>query len=237
MFVKFFCSKLLGGGIESMAITEAFGGEMSFLVVLNVITSLKYYLELFQFHLTEFRTGKTQLSHTLCGEWDTFLTCLAWLIWHGSPQNPIRICLYSTFKSNSVLLLQWLRSCQERTATQEGKSSSLTQRTLCILSMLAPYVKFWIWFLQDICQIFNKGYFCSNVFIVSWHPWLTHAFSSRPDRLRDIADRFNVDHDAVLDNVLYARAYTSMNSYMRTRKIKTRDQDTLLQWSSDLLIL
>ena len=34
------CSKLIGGGIESMAITEAFG---------------------------EFRTGKTQLSHTLCG--------------------------------------------------------------------------------------------------------------------------------------------------------------------------
>uniref|UniRef100_A0A8C5QRD0 Meiotic recombination protein n=1 Tax=Leptobrachium leishanense TaxID=445787 RepID=A0A8C5QRD0_9ANUR len=31
----------------------------------------------------------------------------------------------------------------------------------------------------------------------------------RPDRLRDIADRFGVDHDAVLDNVLYARAYTS----------------------------
>ncbi|KAK2820848.1 hypothetical protein Q5P01_023807 [Channa striata] len=31
----------------------------------------------------------------------------------------------------------------------------------------------------------------------------------RPDRLRDIADRYNVDHDAVLDNVLYARAYTS----------------------------
>lgn len=34
-----FFSKLLGGGIESMAITEVFG---------------------------EFRTGKTQLSHTLC---------------------------------------------------------------------------------------------------------------------------------------------------------------------------
>uniref|UniRef100_A0A8B9IV57 DNA meiotic recombinase 1 n=1 Tax=Amazona collaria TaxID=241587 RepID=A0A8B9IV57_9PSIT len=31
----------------------------------------------------------------------------------------------------------------------------------------------------------------------------------RPDRLRDIADHFNLDHDAVLDNVLYARAYTS----------------------------
>jgi len=32
---------------------------------------------------------------------------------------------------------------------------------------------------------------------------------SRPDRLRNIADRFNLDQDAVLDNVLYARAYTS----------------------------
>ncbi|KAG2464428.1 GGA1 protein, partial [Polypterus senegalus] len=35
---------------------------------------------------------------------------------------------------------------------------------------------------------------------------ITEAFG---DRLKDIADRFNVDHDAVLDNVLYARAYTS----------------------------
>ena len=34
-------SMLLGGGLESMAISEAFG---------------------------EFRTGKTQLSHTLCGK-------------------------------------------------------------------------------------------------------------------------------------------------------------------------
>jgi len=31
----------------------------------------------------------------------------------------------------------------------------------------------------------------------------------RPDRLRPIADRFKVDQEAVLDNVLYARAYTS----------------------------
>uniref|UniRef100_A0A9J8CWF1 Meiotic recombination protein n=2 Tax=Cyprinus carpio TaxID=7962 RepID=A0A9J8CWF1_CYPCA len=31
----------------------------------------------------------------------------------------------------------------------------------------------------------------------------------RPERLKDIADRFSVDHEAVLDNVLYARAYTS----------------------------
>ena len=34
---------------------------------------------------------------------------------------------------------------------------------------------------------------------------------SRPDRLREIADRFNLDHTAMLDNVLYARAYTSMS--------------------------
>ena len=32
---------------------------------------------------------------------------------------------------------------------------------------------------------------------------------SRPDRLKDIADRFNLDQSAMLDNVLYARAYTS----------------------------
>ncbi|XP_068439241.1 meiotic recombination protein DMC1/LIM15 homolog isoform X2 [Clinocottus analis] len=78
--------KLLGGGIESMAITEAFG---------------------------EFRTGKTQLSHTFC-----------------------------------------------------------------------------------VC------------FLVLFHVILDSG-PSRPDRLKDIADRFNVDHGAVLDNVLYARAYTS----------------------------
>lgn len=32
---------------------------------------------------------------------------------------------------------------------------------------------------------------------------------SRPDRLRPIADRFGLDQNAVLENVLYARAYTS----------------------------
>ena len=32
---------------------------------------------------------------------------------------------------------------------------------------------------------------------------------SRPDRLKDIANRFNLDQEAVLDNVLFARAYTS----------------------------
>ncbi|NXU37332.1 DMC1 protein, partial [Drymodes brunneopygia] len=87
--------KLLGGGIESMAITEAFG---------------------------EFRTGKTQLSHTLCV-----------------------------------------------TAQLPGPN----------------------------------GYTGGKIIFIDTE----NTF--RPDRLRDIADRFNVDHEAVLDNVLYARAYTS----------------------------
>ncbi|KAI5103224.1 meiotic recombination protein DMC1/LIM15-like, partial [Silurus meridionalis] len=87
--------KLLGGGIESMAITEAFG---------------------------EFRTGKTQLSHTLCV-----------------------------------------------TAQLPGEN----------------------------------GYTGGKVIFID----AENTF--RPDRLKDIADRFNVDHEAVLDNVLYARAYTS----------------------------
>ncbi|KAK7507228.1 hypothetical protein BaRGS_00001163 [Batillaria attramentaria] len=33
------------------------------------------------------------------------------------------------------------------------------------------------------------------------------------DRLRNMADRFNLDQSAVLDNVLYARAYTSEHQY------------------------
>uniref|UniRef100_A0A7N6B0H2 Meiotic recombination protein n=1 Tax=Anabas testudineus TaxID=64144 RepID=A0A7N6B0H2_ANATE len=94
--------KLLGGGVESMAITEAFG---------------------------EFRTGKTQLSHTLCV-----------------------------------------------TAQLPGEN----------------------------------GYSGGKVIFIDTE----NTF--RPDRLRDIADRFNVDHDAVLDNVLYARAYTSTNTLLKT---------------------
>ncbi|XP_020609955.1 meiotic recombination protein DMC1/LIM15 homolog [Orbicella faveolata] len=35
----------------------------------------------------------------------------------------------------------------------------------------------------------------------------------RPDRLREIADRFNLDQNAMLDNVLYCRAYTSEHQY------------------------
>uniref|UniRef100_A0A8C6VU59 G1 to S phase transition 2 n=1 Tax=Nothobranchius furzeri TaxID=105023 RepID=A0A8C6VU59_NOTFU len=93
--------KLLGGGVESMAITEAFG---------------------------EFRTGKTQLSHTLCV-----------------------------------------------TAQLPGED----------------------------------GYSGGKVIFIDTE----NTF--RPDRLRDIADRFNVDHDAVLDNVLYARIIDSIMALFR----------------------
>lgn len=48
---------------------------------------------------------------------------------------------------------------------------------------------------------------------------LTLTNVSRPDRLRDIADRFNVDQDAVLDNVLYARAYTSKTITTSTKSV------------------
>lgn len=87
--------KLLGGGLESMSITEAFG---------------------------EFRTGKTQLSHTLC-----------------------------------------------------------------VLTQLPG----------------SNGYSGGKVIFIDTE----NTF--RPDRLRSIADRYNLDHTAMLDNVLYARAYTS----------------------------
>uniref|UniRef100_A0A158R3X6 Meiotic recombination protein DMC1/LIM15 homolog n=1 Tax=Syphacia muris TaxID=451379 RepID=A0A158R3X6_9BILA len=88
--------KLLGGGVESQAITEVFG---------------------------EYRTGKTQLSHTLCA------TC----------QIPNEI---GTFKGGKIIYID-------------------TENTF------------------------------------------------RPDRLRQICDRFNMDQEAMLENVLYARAYTS----------------------------
>ncbi|XP_006824693.1 meiotic recombination protein DMC1/LIM15 homolog [Saccoglossus kowalevskii] len=91
--------KLLGGGIESMAITEAFG---------------------------EFRTGKTQISHTLC----------------VTTQLPGA----NGYPGGKVVFID-------------------TENTF------------------------------------------------RPARLRDIADRFNLDHEAMLDNVLYARAYTSEHQH------------------------
>ncbi|XP_066291562.1 meiotic recombination protein DMC1/LIM15 homolog [Branchiostoma lanceolatum] len=87
--------KLLGNGIESMAITEVFG---------------------------EFRTGKTQLSHTLCVS----------------------------------------------------------------------------------CQLPGPGGYAGGKVV-----FIDTENTFRPDRLKPIADRFNLDHEAMLDNVLYARAYTS----------------------------
>ena len=88
-------NKLLGGGLESMAITEVFG---------------------------EFRTGKTQLSHTLC----------------------------------------------------------VTTQLLG-----------------------ENGYSGGKVI------YLDTENTFRPDRLRPIADRYHLDQESVLDNVLYSRAYTS----------------------------
>ncbi len=41
------------------------------------------------------------------------------------------------------------------------------------------------------------------------HNVCVFVFFSRPERVRQIADRFNMDVEMALDNVLYARAYTS----------------------------
>ncbi|RZF39375.1 hypothetical protein LSTR_LSTR000896 [Laodelphax striatellus] len=87
--------KLLGGGVESMAITEVFG---------------------------EFRTGKTQMSHTLC-----------------------------------------------------------------VMAQLPT----------------DDGYTGGKVMFIDTES------TFRPERLRPIADRFNLDQDAVLDNILYARIHNS----------------------------
>ncbi|XP_063794874.1 meiotic recombination protein DMC1/LIM15 homolog isoform X3 [Pseudophryne corroboree] len=115
--------KLLGGGIESMAITETFG---------------------------EFRTGKTQLSHTLCDQPSEIV----------DPKE-----------------LRGFASCAAVMPSHEKK----------VTAQLSGH----------------NGYPGGKVIFVDTE----NTF--RPDRLRDIADRFSVDHDAMLDNVLYARAYTS----------------------------
>ncbi|KAF5304049.1 hypothetical protein FQA39_LY01834 [Lamprigera yunnana] len=44
----------------------------------------------------------------------------------------------------------------------------------------------------------------------------------RPDRLRSIADRFNLDQTAVLDNILYARAYNSEHQHDLINKAAAR---------------
>ena len=107
-------NKLLGGGLESMAITEVFG---------------------------EFRTGKTQLSHTLC----------------VTSQMPGE----NGYSGGKVIYL--------------GKNSTSNHSLL---------------YFHDFVPSDTENTF-------------------RPDRLRPIADRYNLDQEAVLDNVLYSRAYTS----------------------------
>ncbi|WMV47811.1 hypothetical protein MTR67_041196 [Solanum verrucosum] len=105
--------ELLGGGIETSAITEAFG---------------------------EFRSGKTQLAHTLC----------------VSTQNLTRLPI-----DLSDLL-------QLPTSMKGGNGK--------------------------VAYIDTEGTF-------------------RPDRVVPIAERFGMDAGAVLDNIIYARAYTYEHQY------------------------
>ncbi|XP_031120968.1 meiotic recombination protein DMC1 homolog [Ipomoea triloba] len=41
----------------------------------------------------------------------------------------------------------------------------------------------------------------------------THSTPIRPDRILPIAERFGMDAGAVLDNIIYARAYTYEHQY------------------------
>ncbi|RWS00459.1 meiotic recombination protein Dmc1-like protein [Dinothrombium tinctorium] len=102
--------KLLGGGIESMAITEAFG---------------------------EFRCGKTQLSHTLC----------------------------------------------------------------------------------VTCQISTDDYSGGKAMFIDTE----NTF--RPDRLKQIASRFDIDEDTALENVNYIRAYSSEHQYEILDKVAQKFHD------------
>lgn len=95
----------------------------------------------------EFRTGKTQLSHTLC----------------VTAQMP-----GTNYHGGKVIFLD-------------------TEHTLYPLLVLR--------------EAFFRSFFSLLLPL--------HAIPSRPDRLRTIAERFGLDPCAVLDNVLYARAYTS----------------------------
>ncbi|KAL6522683.1 Meiotic recombination protein dmc1 [Orobanche hederae] len=101
--------ELLGGGIETLAITEAFG---------------------------EFRSGKTQLAHTLC----------------VSTQLPIN-----------------MKGGNGKVAYIDTEGTLYPSRIACTCS--------------------------------------------RPDRIIPIAERFGMDPGAVLDNIIYARAYTYEHQY------------------------
>ncbi|KAK3040574.1 hypothetical protein RJ639_029020 [Escallonia herrerae] len=110
--------ELLGGGIETSAITEAFG---------------------------EFRCGKTQLAHTLC----------------VSTQLP--------------------------TNMRGGNGK--------------------------VAYIDTEGTFSRNAFTLPVGYVLNSCTHSRPDRIVPIAERFGMDAGAVLDNIIYARAYTYEHQY------------------------
>ncbi|KAH9682449.1 Meiotic recombination protein DMC1-like [Citrus sinensis] len=121
--------ELLGGGIETGAITEAFG---------------------------EFRSGKTQLAHTLC-------VCTQVLL------CPDYICLRSsTWIIVSVLVQQLITDYILPTNMRGGNGK--------------------------VAYIDTEGTF-------------------RPDRIVPIAERFGMDPGAVLDNIIYARAYTYEHQY------------------------
>ncbi|KAH7522245.1 hypothetical protein FEM48_Zijuj07G0118000 [Ziziphus jujuba var. spinosa] len=108
--------ELLGGGIETLAITEAFG---------------------------EFRSGKTQLAHTLCVS-TQFLNCQ--ILDDRACQSPLQL----------------------PTQMRGGNGK--------------------------VAYIDTEGTF-------------------RPDRIIPIAERFGMDPGAVLDNIIYARAYTYEHQY------------------------
>ena len=68
-----------------------------------------------------------------------------------------------------------------------------------------------VWFIGT--KYLNVSYYDSNSYFTA-DMLLYMNCNSRPDRLREIADRFNLDQNAMLDNVLYCRAYTSRWHYI-----------------------
>ncbi|GMN46783.1 hypothetical protein TIFTF001_015964 [Ficus carica] len=129
--------ELLGGGIETLAITEAFG---------------------------EFRSGKTQLAHTLCVSTQV----------PPSPQEKSIHCTIHALSETPQIKFQasayciYLSSLQLPTHMHGGNGK--------------------------VAYIDTEGTF-------------------RPDRIIPIAERFGMDPGAVLDNIIYARAYTYEHQY------------------------
>ncbi|GKV19676.1 hypothetical protein SLEP1_g29902 [Rubroshorea leprosula] len=131
--------ELLGGGIETSAITEAFG---------------------------EFRSGKTQLAHTLCVSTQDLegLTCPPRI-----SESVTRFC----FQPNELASIYGLYA------------------NLAFLWQLPTNMKGGN---GKVAYIDTEGTF-------------------RPDRIIPIAERFGMDPGAVLDNIIYARAYTYEHQY------------------------